>query len=47
MVEILKLLLFEVLIDCFEMTNHKIEGEDLHSYFKEKNEYFKKYSSVK
>ena len=45
--DIIKLLLPEVLINYFELTAHKIEGEELHFYFKEKNEPPKKYSSVK
>ena len=28
----------EVLVDYFELTHHKIKGEDLHFHFKEKNE---------
>ena len=42
-----KLLLPEVLIDYFELTSHKIEGESLHFYFKEKNKHPKEYASGK
>lgn len=45
--EIAKLLLPEVLIEYFELTNHKIKGESLHFYFKEKNEQPTEYSSSK
>ena len=33
-----KLLLPEVLIDYFELTNHLLKGEEIHFYFKEKKE---------
>ena len=46
-VEIAKLLLPEVLVDYFELTNHKIKGEEHHFYFKEKNEPPKEYSTSK
>ena len=46
-IDIAKLLLPEVLIEYFELTNHKIKGEELHFYFKEKNEEPKEYSSSK
>ena len=45
--EIAKLLLPEVLVDYFELTHHKIKGEELHFYFKEKNEKPKEYTSSK
>lgn len=32
------LLLPGVLVDYFELTNHEIKGEELHFYFKEKND---------
>ena len=34
---IAKLLLPGVLVDYFELTHHKIKGEELHFHFKEKN----------
>ncbi len=46
-IDIVKLLLPEVLIDYFELTSHSLEGEELHFYFKEKNEHPKEFSSVK
>jgi hypothetical protein len=46
-IEIAKLLLPEVLVDYFELTNHKTKGEELHFYFKEKNEHPKEFSSIK
>ena len=45
--EIANLLLPEFLIEYFELTNHKIKGENLHFYFKEKNEQPKEYSTSK
>ena len=42
-----KLLLPEVLIEYFELNDHKLKEEELHFYFKEKNEPPKEYSSVK
>ena len=45
--EIAKFLLPEVLIEYFELTNHKINGEALHFHFKEKNEQPKEYASLK
>jgi len=45
--DIAKLLLPEVLVNYFELTHHKVEGEELHFHFKEKNEQPKEYSSVK
>jgi len=35
--EIANLLLPEVLVNYFELTDHKIKGEELHFHFKEKN----------
>ncbi len=46
-IEIAKLLLPEVLIEYFELTHHKIKGEEVHFYFKEKNEQPGEYSSSK
>jgi len=37
LLELSKLLLPEVLVEYFEMTNYKLEGEELHFYFKEHN----------
>jgi hypothetical protein len=34
---IAKLLLPEVLIEYFDLTNHQIKGEEIHFYFKENN----------
>jgi hypothetical protein len=34
---IAKLLLPEVLIEYFDLTNHQIKGEEIHFYFKEDN----------
>lgn len=45
--EVVKLLLPEVLIDYFELTHQKTKGEELHFYFKEKNEQPEEYSLVK
>ena len=45
--EIAKLMLPEVLIEYFELTDHKIKGEELHFYFKEKNEKPKEYTCSK
>lgn len=45
--EIAKLLLPEVLIEYFELSHHKIKGEELHFYFKEKNDQPEEYASSK
>jgi hypothetical protein len=44
---IANLLLPEVLVDYFELTNHKQKGEELHFYFKERNDKPEEYSGVK
>jgi len=36
-----------VLINYFELTQHKIKGKELHFNFKEKNEHLKEFSTVK
>lgn len=46
-IEVVKLLIPEVLVDYFELTDHKIKEEELHFYFKENNDQPKEYSSVK
>ena len=46
-IEILKLLLPEVLINYFELTDYKVKGEALHFYFKQKNEHPKEFSLEK
>ncbi len=45
--EIANLLLPEFLIEYFELTDHKVKGEELHFYFKEKNEQPTEYSTSK
>jgi hypothetical protein len=45
-IEIANLLLPEVLVNYFELTNHKLKSEELHFYFKEKNEQPKEYASL-
>ena len=35
------------MVEYFELTNHKIEGEELHFYFKEKNEQPEEFKGVK
>jgi len=42
-----KLLLPEVVIDYFELTSHKLKEEELHFYFKEKNELPLEYTDSK
>ena len=37
----------EVLVDYFELSHHKVQGEELHFHFKEKNQQPKEYSWVK
>jgi hypothetical protein len=47
LLEIANLLLPEVLVNYFDLTSHKIKGEELHFYFKEKNEQPEEYSLSK
>lgn len=47
LLSIVNLLLPEVLISHFKLTDHKIEGEDLHFYFTENNSVPDEYKGVK
>lgn len=46
-IELLKLLLPEYLVDYFEVITYEKQGEQLHLYFEEKNEFPQEYSGHK
>jgi hypothetical protein len=45
--ELIKLLLPEIIVECFELTSYKKEGEVLHLYLKEINSIPKEYRQYK